>query len=238
MCGRFVHPDQAAIERAWSIRPRDRIPQLARGARYNVCPGTEIPVIRAEGGDWALGALRWGLVPAWAGEAENGLNLINARSETVAEKPAFRDSLRKRRCLVPATGWFEWQVTGARRKQPWYLHAADDAPLLFAAIWARKPLDALRALDTVCLLTRPASAAVDHIHNRMPVVFPVAQARQWLQAGDDDVAGLSRLALEQGRDDFAAHRVSERVSRPVNDDAQLIDPVSAPADPQRDLWDN
>lgn len=237
MCGRFVAPDAAAVERAWSIRPGDRSPLLPERTRYNVTPGSYLPVVVVHNGQPRIKAMRWGLVPPWAGEAESGQNLINARAETVAEKPAFRAALRKRRGLVPALGWYEWQSAGGRRKQPWYLHDAEGQMLAFAAIWEQKPLNALEVLESVSLLTRPASPAVAHVHDRMPVVFHADARERWLQDDPADI-GFGQMALELGRGDFAAHRVSPRVNKPGNDDEKLIEADEPEVNPQADLWDN
>lgn len=238
MCGRFVAPDAAAIERAWSLRPTDRLPLLPDRIRYNVTPGSYVPVMVSGEGQRLLKAMRWGLVPPWAGEAETGQNMINARSETVAEKSAFRSALRKRRGLVPALGWYEWQRLGAKGKQPWFIEDSDHEPLAFAAIWEHKHLSATEVLATVSLLTRPASEDVSHIHHRMPVVFHADEQEKWLHDGDMNGDQLGQMALDLGRTGFASHRVSSRVNKPGNDDEKLIEPEHQEVNPQADLWDN
>tara|TARA_R110000850_G_scaffold191091_2_gene317232 strand:+ start:4085 stop:4810 length:726 start_codon:yes stop_codon:yes gene_type:complete len=238
MCGRFVQPDQGAIERAWQITPRDRIPLLPAGVRYNVTPGSYVPILRVEAGKIVLRAARWGLVPSWSGESETGQNMINARIETAAEKPAFRAAVARRRCLIPAQGWYEWQVLGAKRKQPWFIHLPQEGPMAFAAIWEQKPINALEVLETVSILTCDAAESISHIHHRMPVVLDKLHQSTWLDDVNKDGSSQAQLALEGAVLGFKAHRVSPRVSKPQNDDPDLCRPEAPQADPQRDLWDN
>lgn len=241
MCGRFVQADQGAIERAWSIKPRDKIPLLSAKARYNVTPGSYIAVTRCEAeGHPTLRAARWGLVPPWAGTSETGQSMINARAETAASKPAFRSAVAKRRCLVPVVGWYEWQRLGGsgNKKQPWFIYLPDGNPMAMAAIWEQKPINAVDVLETVSILTREAAASISHIHQRMPIVLNADQQSAWLQAGKGGAEVQTELALNGAVLDFKAHRVSPRVNRPANDDPELCAPAQAEADPQADLWDN
>ncbi len=241
MCGRFVQPDQGAIERAWSIKPRDKIPLLPAEARYNVTPGSYIAVIRREADDkMKLRAARWGLVPPWAGGSETGQSMINARAETAASKPAFRSSVAKRRCLVPAAGWYEWQrLSGSgNKKQPWFIYLPDEQLMAMAAIWEQKPLNAVDVLETVSILTREAAPSIHHIHQRMPIVLNANQQSAWLKASQGGAEVQTELALNGAVLDFKAHQVSPRVNRPANDDPELCAPAQAQANPQADLWDN
>lgn len=239
MCGRFVHPDMAAIERAWHIGRHNSVSLLIDGIRYNVAPASFIPALRRDGetDTLELTALRWGLVPSWAGAAESGLKTINARSETVATSGAYRAAFRKRRCLVPAIGWYEWKQLPGRRKQPWYLTSVDGQLLAFAAIWERRQDSATQALESVSILTRPANADVSAIHDRMPVLLDPEQQRDWLDTPEERAERLVDLALKGPTMPIRAHPVSERVNQSRIDDASLIEPTDAPAVVQRDLWD-
>lgn len=237
MCGRFVHPDIAAIERAWHIGRHNSTQLIVDGARYNVTPGSYIPALRKNDDGLELCALRWGLVPSWAGTAESGLKTINARSETVATSGAYRGPFRKRRCLVPAIGWYEWKVLPGRRKQPWYLTSIDGQLLAFAAIWERRQESAIDALESVSILTRPANADVSHVHDRMPVVLDDDAQRDWLESPESEAERLVLVALQGPMVRVKAHPVSDRVNQPRVDDATLIEPTEPPPAVQGDLWD-
>jgi len=158
---------------------------IVAGPRYNICPGQEIIAITAPQPAGERGTLlRWGLVPHWAKDPKIGYRMINARSETAAEKPAFRDALRRRRCLIPADGFYEWQRRpGQTRKQPFHLTREDHGPFAFAGLWAAwKPADgALPPLLTATILTRTATGRAAEIHDRQPVILGDATAEAaWL----------------------------------------------------------
>lgn len=237
MCGRYVQPDVAAIERAWHIGRHNLTRHFIDAIRYNVTPGAFVAALRRDGeGGLELCDLRWGLVPSWAGSAESGLKTINARSETVATSGAYRQAFRKRRCLVPAMGWYEWQLLGSRRKQPWYFCSRDGRLLAFAAIWERRQQSAVEALESVSILTRPANEDTAPVHDRMPVLLDPAAQLDWLDTPEHLCERLVERALRGPSVPVKAHRVSERVNRPRVDDASLIEPEE-PAPPlQRDLW--
>jgi len=194
--------------------------------RFNVAPSQPVAVVRhAPTGPepqrefvW----LRWGLVPGWAKDPAVGNRMINARAETVAEKPAYRAAFRRRRCLVVADGFYEWQKTG-RQKQPYFLHLRDDRPFAFAGLWETWEGADHSALETCTLLTTEPNELVAPIHNRMPVILAPGHYDQWL-----DVAGAKpELVLPLLRpypaDEMAAHPVGPYVNSPAHDDAQCIE---------------
>src|ERR1043166_7978141 len=181
MCGRYVSPDQAAIEREWHIGRGSGNPFPRR---FNVAPTTQVPILRInrESGEFELTLARWGRIPHWWKESKLPAFSINARSEEVATKPMWRDSLRSARCLVPAAGWYEWQVTeradsaaGELRviKQPHFIHRRAGRPVGFAGLMS---VCALPGQDTpvvsCAILTKAASESIAGVHDRMPVVLP------------------------------------------------------------------
>lgn len=196
--------------------------------RFNIAPTQEAPVV-VEGSDGRrLGPVRWGLVPHWADDPSIGGRMINARSETVHRKPAFRDAFRERRCLVPADGFYEWREVGGR-KQPHWIHRPDRRPFAFAGLWERwwpprsEADERAEALHTFTILTTDATPELRPIHPRMPVLLPEEAWDRWL-ARDADPGGLLAL-LTPWAGDLREHEVSMRVNRPQNDDPTLIDPT-------------
>lgn len=237
MCGRYVHPDAAAIERAWQVSRNGLTRRAVEALRYNVVPGSYIPVLRWTGEGYELCEMRWGLVPSWAGAAESGLKTINARSETVATSAAYRAAFRSRRCLVPALGWYEWKLLPGKRKQPYYLSAADGSLVAFAAIWERRQESATQALESVSILTRPANAEVAPVHDRMPVLFDRGGQQDWVSAAEPEAERVLERARSGPMVAVRAHPVGTRINRPEPDDATLIEPTDVAPAVQRDLWD-
>ena len=234
MCGRYVSPDEAAMQRAWNLM-RGGGSLFARN--FNVAPSTQVPLLLrdAESGALALGAARWGLIPMWWKEGKLPLHTINARSEEAASKPMWRHALRQARCLMPAEGWYEWQKanqvdpeTGEVKevKQPHFIHRVDGKPFCFAALMsAWTPPGKTDRLLSCAILTRAASPALAAVHDRMPVVLPDAVHDAWLDPGLSDAATITALIRESAVDDFGHHPVSTRVNSPKNNDAALVAPL-------------
>jgi putative SOS response-associated peptidase YedK len=228
MCGRYVSPERAAIERAWQVGRGNSNPF---GRRYNVLPTTAIPILVAAPGGRGLelAEARWGLIPSWWKQDKPPSYSINARSEDAAAKPMWRHAWRHARCLVPAEGWFEWQpreradpATGEVRayKQPHYIFRRDRRPLCFAALMETSPA----GQPTCAILTRAASAPVADVHDRMPVVLPDELLLRWVRADVDkaeDVAGMVGLAQSS----FEHYAVSPRLNSAKTDDPELIAPL-------------
>ena len=228
MCGRYVHPDDAAIEREWHVG-RDNSNPFAR--QFNVLPTSIVPLLRrgTESGELALTGARWGLIPHWWKDATLPKFTINARAEEAAGKPMWRHAWRHARCLIPAEGWYEWQAaqrtdpaSGETRayKQPHYIFRRDRRPVCFAALMETSP-----AMELTCaILTRAASESVAGIHDRMPVVLPDELLVRWVRADVDkaeDVAGMVKLA----QSNFAHYAVSTRLNTAKTDDAGLLAPL-------------
>lgn len=223
MCGRFTLAVQPAlIAEAFGLTD---VPDLA--PRYNVAPTQVAPVVRqpAAGAPRRLDGLRWGLVPSWADDPALGNRLINARSETVAQKPSFRSAFRQRRCLVPADGFYEWAKVGKVR-QPWHFRRADGAPFAFAGLWERWRAPSGEALETFTILTTAANALVAPVHPRMPVILPPTAYEAWLDPELTAAGHLAPLLVPAAEGVLTGYQVSQRVNAPAHDDAACIRPVA------------
>jgi len=224
MCGRYIltTPGEVLAE----LFELDEKPPLE--PRYNIAPTQEVAIVRArpESGR-ELAIVHWGLVPFWAKEKAIGNRLINARAESLAAKPAFRESFKKRRCLIPADGFYEWQHVGAA-KQPWLLRLRGGAPFVFAGLWSRWDDPETRTpLDSCTIVTTEANALVRPLHDRMPVILPREAWSSWLDPARHDPAGLSALLRPLEPDAMEAVRVSRHVNNPANEDAECIEPLPA-----------
>lgn len=218
MCGRFVLKSPPA-----ELVTRFGLDECADfGPRYNIPPGTDIPAIRlSPDGQRVLHFLRWGLVPHWAKDATIGAKLNNARGESVAEKPSFRDAFKRRRCLVPADGFYEWKADG-KIKQPYYISLKSGEPLAMGGLWESWKAPDGSILRTVCIITTSPNAVMAPIHGRMPVILDPAHWQAWLAA---PVEEIQSLVAPCAAEDMQAWPVSRRVSRAVEEDAGLLDPL-------------
>ena len=227
MCGRFVTPEEAAIERFWHIGRHNNPNPLAR--RYNVAPqqgnpANFIPVIRQdEDGVLELAALQWWLLPFWSKEPRIKYSTFNARVESVATAPSFREPLKRRRCIIPAIGWYEWQELPGG-KLPWYLHAANDELLNFAGLWDRWKKDG-EVIESCSIVVGPANAAFNPIHDRMPFALDQATAKRWLDRKLQTPADAMALLQPNPDDAIAWHRVDRRVSNARNQGEELTRPL-------------
>ena len=195
-------------------------PMLA--PRYNIAPTQEILTVRSasDGGRYAS-LMKWGFVPHWAKDASIGSRMINARSETVHEKPAFRQAIKTRRCIVPASGFYEWS-TGEHGKIPHYITMRDDSPLPFAGIWKSwKDLDG-QAVETCAILTTSANSLMAPIHDRMPVILHPAEFDLWLDRTVNDPTELKRLFQPYPSELMQEWTVSTLVNSPRNEDSVCI----------------
>lgn len=232
MCGRFVSASTpAALAAALEV---DEVRAEERRANYNVTPRTEVPIV-AETAEHhrVLDRVRWGLIPSWAKDAGIGDRLINARGDTVAEKPSFRRAFAKRRCLIPVDGFYEWSaVPGRKTKQPYYISRCDGAPLVFAGLYEvwRDPAGGPDApwLRTCAIITTDANEVLAPIHNRMPVVLERRDWDAWLDPGNHDTEALRGLLVPAPANEFQAWPVSTDVNRPANNRPELIERVEPP----------
>ena len=221
MCGRYAFFSPAeAVRRTFAL---DDMPTLV--PRYNIAPTQPVPAVRVvEGGTRRLSMLHWGLVPRWAKERAIGNRMINARAETLAEKPAYRDAFRRRRCLVLADGWYEWQAA-AGGKQPWFIRMRDARPFAFAGLWERwkDPADE-SLLESCTIVTTDASESMRRIHDRMPAVLAEQDWDRWLDPACADTTRLSQALGPFTGEALQAWPVSRLVNAPKNDGPKLIEP--------------
>lgn len=218
MCGRYsLTAGTAELVEAFDVP----VPEFEMPARYNIAPGQEAVIVAEDRRGRRAGLLTWGLVPSWSQGA--GKPLINARSESVLDRPSFRESFERRRCLVPADGFYEWKQENGG-KTPYWIHPEDGGLVSFAAIWDRWEPPGEETRHSFAVLTMPSGGAVAAIHDRMPVVIDRSDRARWLARGTDahDALALVR-ATEQPLYDCRA--VSPRVNRPDQDDPALIDPA-------------
>ena len=219
MCGRFVlttPADALAAEFAASTGG------LVLTGRYNIAPMQEIVAVRSIEGERSLALLRWGLIPIWAKDPAIASRLINARAETAATKPSFRDAMQRRRCIVPASGFYEWRKEGTRR-QPWYFRSADPRKsLAIAAVWERWRDPEGRIVETCCLLTTAANRVCAPVHDRMPVILDEAGIARWLDSAESDPAALADLLVPAPEERLHTHSVSTAVNSVRNDDERNI----------------
>lgn len=221
MCGRYeLHSHPAAIALAFGLA---QTPELA--PRYNIAPMQQVPVVRTGAhGARELALVRWGLVPRWARDPSIGAKMINARGETLREKPAFRTAYRKHRCLVPADGFYEWMALPGGGKQPMHIAMADGRPFAFAGLTERWLGPDGEPLDTCTIVTTGANALLAPVHDRMPVIVASDDYARWLDPGVDDPADLVAPAPA---DRMSVRPVSTRVNNVRHDDPSLIVAVDA-----------
>lgn len=218
MCGRFAlfaSPELVAEYFALAEPP-------SLAPHYNLTPGQDIGAVRVDrDGARTLRALRWGLVPFWAKDASIGRRLINARLDSLADKPAFREALTRRRCLIPASGFYEWGVDAAGKKQPFFVRARAEPLLAIAGLWERWRLPSGEPLESCVIVTTEANATLARIHDRMPVVIARDAHEVWLDPRSDvaTIAGLAARGPE-----LEAWAVGTAVNDPRNDDERVIAP--------------
>jgi putative SOS response-associated peptidase YedK len=225
MCGRYVL--KAALPDIARMLGMDV--DLALEPSYNIAPTTPVPACRMEQPDRKeLTLLRWGLIPHWAKQADGGYRMINARAETVAEKPAFRSPLRNRRCLIPADGYYEWKSVGGR-KQPYYFSMKDGRPFCFAGLWERwQPADG-DPIETCAIITTGANALGAEIHPRMPVILAADDYGRWLDPRVTQADAVVPLLAPFPPEAMTTYPVSTLVNNARVDEPRCITPLADPA---------
>ena len=214
MCGRYALTSSPAV-----IAERFHLlwtPELA--PHYNIAPGQTIPVVRETGQGRELAFLRWGLIPSWAKEASIGMRLINARGETLADKPAFRSAYRQRRCLIPADAFYEWKAI-AGRKQPYCIRLRDEGPFGMAGLWEHWKAPDGQAVESCTIVTVDANALIAQLHDRMPLIVAPEDYDAWLTAESKELPH----AVAAG--DMRYHPVSPLVSNARNDVPACLEPI-------------
>jgi putative SOS response-associated peptidase YedK len=219
MCGRFtltIDPYHLQEAFPWAVIPDDIVP------RYNIAPSQSVAVI-PNTGDNTLAMYKWGLIPSWAKDPAIGDRMINARAETLAEKPSFRNAYRRRRCLILADGFYEWkQNPDLKTKQPMYIRLQGQRPFAFAGLWeVWKTPDGADVHSCTIITTQPNSL-MESIHNRMPVILPPDAYSEWLTPEDRQPTQLEKLLVPYDPSEMVAFPVSKMVNSPDNDSPSLI----------------
>ena len=225
MCGRFTLSTPAqTLQQIFDLSETPDLPP-----RYNIAPSEAIATIRlpAPQAGRRLDLLRWGLVPPWAKAPDVGARMINARAETAATNPAFRAAFRRRRCLVPADGFYEWQRLERRNKQPFYIRMRDGLPFAFAGLWEYWEGPQGDALETCTILTTEPSELVRPVHDRMPVILDPRDWDLWLDPGVQDPARLQPLLHPYPAENMTAFPVSQAVNNPANDREECVAPLAS-----------
>ena len=219
MCGRFAItlPDDA-MARLFDAAPANDLPPVPR---YNVCPTTPVAVAISAEGRRRYGPMRWGFIPRWYKSPTDGPLLFNARSETLAEKPAFAEAARKRRCLIPASGFYEWTKEGETRL-PWYITRADGAPMVFAGVWQMWAAPDGARQATCAIVTATATGAMADLHDRVPVVLEPEDWPLWL---GESGPGAARLMVPPTEGRLAFRRVGPAVNSNRAQGPELIEPL-------------
>jgi putative SOS response-associated peptidase YedK len=221
MCGRFTLRTRLnELLQFYSVES-----QLQWEPRFNIAPSQSVAAIRNDpnGDKRELATLRWGLIPSWADDIHIGNQLINARAETIATKPSFKQALKSRRCLVPADGFYEWKKSG-KNKQPYFIRMADERPFVFAGLWEcwskSQP-----AIESCTIITTTPNALVADIHDRMPVILTEAAAVRWLDRNTEDPNSLTSLLVPYPAGEMSAYPVSTLVNSPQHDSADCVQPI-------------
>jgi putative SOS response-associated peptidase YedK len=216
-------------------------PETLLSANWNVAPTTDIHAVVEGGpgtsaeGERLLETFHWGLVPMWAKDVKVGNRMINARSETVASKNAYRSAIKRRRCIIPADGFYEWKAPAEKgaKKQPYFIHRADGEPLAIAGLWERwkgPDKDAEETLHSCTILTTSANGFMSKLHDRMPVLLPASAWDAWLDPDNDDVESLLGLLVPAPEGLLDAHTVDPKVGNVANRGSELAERWEPPAD--------
>lgn len=235
MCGRFTLKTPATVLIEHFALDGDAVRQLSLfQPRYNIAPTQDVAIIRHdETGARQAGWMRWGLIPSWTKELGSARPMINARSETAAEKPSFRSALRRRRCLIPADGFYEWQQRG-RTKQPYYIRRPDEAPFALAGLWevwsdqqscpagGDSANDRLK-IESCTILTTSANAKLAQLHERMPVILTPGDYEVWLSREVQEPQELEQLFEPLPEDELEFDPVSTIVNKATNDDPRCVE---------------
>jgi putative SOS response-associated peptidase YedK len=226
MCGRYTLTASPEVLRAlFAYAEQPNFPQ-----RFNIAPTQPIAIVRMVEGKRQFALVRWGLLPSWVKDPKTFTLLINARGESAAEKPAFRAAMKRRRCLIPADGFYEWQAAGDR-KRPFFVRAKSGAPLAFAGLWETWTGPNGEELETAAIVTTRANRTLAPIHERMPVIVPPEAFNLWLDTANVDARTAAALIAPAGDDLLEAYEISTAVNRVANDNPQLTTPLALRPEP-------
>jgi len=222
MCGRYnLITDAQALVDFFRVRNN-----LELKPRYNIAPSQDVPAVRQSGGGRELALLHWGLIPSWAKDEKIGYRMINARAETVAEKPSFRAAFRRRRCLIPTTGFYEWKSV-ADGKQPYNIRIGDGKLFAFAGLWEHWEGQNDRTVESCTIIVTNSNEAVRPLHDRMPVILHPGDYGTWLDTELQDPAMLQPLLRPCPSKWLNYYPVSRKVGSPANDDPECVRPLAS-----------
>ena len=222
MCGRYaITTAPEAIRQLFGYLEQPNLPP-----RYNVAPTQPVPIVRMTEEKRHFALVRWGLIPAWVKDPRTFSLVINARGDSVLDKPAFKNAMKYRRCLFPADGFYEWERKG-ERKQPYFVRRKGGGPLAFAGLWESWMGPNGEEQETAAIITTGASASIAHIHDRMPVIVAPEAFDSWLDPKVD--AEMAMAVIQPAKDETIEHYpVSRAVNRHENDTAKLVEPLTGP----------
>jgi putative SOS response-associated peptidase YedK len=220
MCGRYlILSSPEAFRRLFGYRQQPNFP-----ARYNVAPTQPVPIVRMANGEREFALVRWGLIPPWVKDPRHFSLIVNARAGSVNEKPAFRNAMRRRRCLFPADGFYEWRDDNGR-KRPFCVRPKSRAPIAFAGLWETWMGPNGEELQTAAVITTDASRDLAHLHSRMPVVVPREAFDLWLDCAGDDPFIATQLLTTPPEGQFEFYEISPAINHAASEGPALIEPV-------------
>jgi putative SOS response-associated peptidase YedK len=226
MCGRYcISTAPEAIRRLFRYPEQPNFPP-----RYNVAPTQPVPIVKMENGERHFALVRWGLLPSWVKDPKTFTLLINARGESVNDKPAFKNAMRRRRCLFPADGFYGWKEAGGRRRV-YYARPRDGAPMALAGLWETWTGPNGEEMDTAVIVTTRANSALAQAHDRAPVIVPPEAFDFWLDCDKVDAQTATALIAPAPEGSVEVYEVSPAVGRVANDSPELIAPFDAAAAP-------
>ena len=226
MCGRFTNrakPEQ--IKKEFKVGRKN--PNLYE-PRFNIAPAQMVDVVLEPENERVLTELKWGLVPSWSKDAQTAKGLINARAETITEKPSFREAFKNRRCIIPASGFYEWQKKGTGGKQPFYFYLNEKEVFGLAGLyeeWIDK--ESGETLETCTIITTEANDVLKPVHDRMPVILKPESYNEWLDAKVKDTEKLQKLLVPYPVKEMSSHAVSTNVNIPDSNSSELIKPLNS-----------
>jgi putative SOS response-associated peptidase YedK len=234
MCGRYRLSRRKQVVEEYFESASEQSEDEDWSPRYNIAPTQPVATIRTAGSSRILSMMRWGLVPSWASDISIGSRLINGRSETVFAKPAFRDSFRTRRCLIPADGFYEWKKSG-KEKQPFHFGMKDSSVFAFAGVWDRWKSPGGQVLVSCSILTTSANELLDGLHDRMPVILPPRHYQTWLTAPAAESERLAELLVPFDASFMKRYPVAALVNKPQNEMPECAQEIPDP-ETQANLW--
>lgn len=221
MCGRFVLKDN--IEDLSSCFQIDNVDDLLLEARYNIYPGQNVPVIIMEERKKFV-MMRWGLVPSWSNDPLIGFQMINARAETLSQKPSFKNSFKKHRCIIPCSGFYEWKKVDKKTKVPYFIRLRNGTPFALAGLWDRWNKDG-GYLTTFTIITTTPNNIIEPIHDRMPVILKSENHDMWINPDITDTENISDFLKPYPSEEMELYEISTFVNNPKNDSPECIEPI-------------